>query len=100
MSGDLVTGVSKEKFLFSDLTAHPCLTPAGYRYFIASTSGAAPFIDYRTTTTPAGWASTGSENYCSMNDGVLRKELAPAASLGAVVSQADCTDITKYVALQ
>ncbi|MGZ4840584.1 MAG: prepilin-type N-terminal cleavage/methylation domain-containing protein [Candidatus Angelobacter sp.] len=77
----------------------PC-TKSGYKYFVASTSGAAPFTDYRTTSTPVGWASSGLENYCSMNDGVLRKELAPTASLGAVVSQADCSDTTKYVAIQ
>lgn len=80
-------------------TAQPCLK-SGYKYFMASSSAAAPFIDYRTTTTPVGWASSGSENYCSMNDGVLRKELAPIASLGAVVSKADCSDPTKYTAVQ
>lgn len=77
----------------------PC-TKSGYRYFIASSSGAAPFTDYRTTATPAGWNSTGSENYCSMNDGVLRIQLAPAGSLGAVVTVVDCSDVTKYVAVQ
>jgi prepilin-type N-terminal cleavage/methylation domain-containing protein len=79
--------------------AQPC-TKSGYNYFIASTSAAPPIVDYRTTTTPIGWAGTGLENYCSMNDGVLRKELAPAASLGSVVSVTDCSDITKYVAVQ
>jgi type IV pilus assembly protein PilA len=77
----------------------PC-AKSGYNFFIASTVGAAPFTDYRTTTSPVGWANTGLENYCSTNDGVLRKELSPTASLGAVVSQTDCTDITKYVAIQ
>lgn len=77
----------------------PC-PKSGYKYFMASTSGAAPFIDYRTTSTPVGWASSGLENYCSMNDGVLRKELAPTASLGAIVSVTDCSDPTKYVAVQ
>jgi type IV pilus assembly protein PilA len=79
--------------------AQPC-TKSGYKYFIASGSGAAPFIDYRTTATPAGWASTGLENYCSMNDGVLRKELASTASLSGIASQTDCSDTTKYVAVQ
>lgn len=79
--------------------AQPC-AKSGYNYFIASTSAAPPIIDYRTTTTPISWASTGSENYCSMNDGVLRKELAPAASLAAIVAVADCSDTTKYVAIQ
>ncbi len=77
----------------------PCLK-SGYSYFLASTSAAAPIVDYRTTTTPIGWASSGQENYCSMNDGVLRKQLASNASLGAVASLADCSDATKYVAVQ
>src|SRR5947209_5470082 len=79
--------------------AQPC-TKSGYRYFMASSSGAAPFIDYFTAATPAGWAGTGLENYCSMNDGVLRKELAPVGSLGAIVPRTDCSDTTKYVAVQ
>jgi len=79
--------------------AQPC-AKSGYNYFIASTSAAPPIVDYRTTTTPISWASSGSENYCSMNDGVLRKELAPAASLAAIVAVADCSDTTKYVAIQ
>jgi prepilin-type N-terminal cleavage/methylation domain-containing protein len=79
--------------------AQPC-PKSGYKYFIASTSTTAPFVDYRTTATPISWAGSGVENYCSMNDGILRKELAPAANLGAVVSQTDCSDSTKYVAVQ
>jgi type IV pilus assembly protein PilA len=77
----------------------PC-TKSGYKYFIASSSGAAPFADYRTTSTPVGWASTGMENYCSMTDGVLRKEVAPTGNLGAVVSAINCADASKYAALQ
>lgn len=77
----------------------PC-TKSGYNYFIASSVAAAPITDYRTTASPLGWASTGLENFCSMNDGILRKELSPAGKLGGVVSQADCPDITKYVTIQ
>jgi type IV pilus assembly protein PilA len=79
--------------------AQPC-GKSGYNYFIASTSAAPPIVDYRTTASPISWAGSGSENFCSMNDGILRKELAPVASVGAVVSVADCSDITKYVAVQ
>jgi type IV pilus assembly protein PilA len=79
--------------------AQPC-TKSGYNYFIASTSAAPPIVDYRTTASPLSWASTGSENFCSMNDGILRKEVAPNASLAAIVSVADCSDTTKYVAVQ
>ena len=79
--------------------AQPC-AKSGYKYFIASTSAAPPIADYRTTATPITWASNGLENYCSMTDGVLRKQVAPSGSLGSVVSAADCPDITKYVAVQ
>jgi type IV pilus assembly protein PilA len=79
--------------------AQPC-PKSGYTYFLASTSAAPPIADYRTTATPISWASSGLENYCSMGDGVLRKELAPVAKLGAIVSVATCSDATKYVAVQ
>lgn len=79
--------------------AQPC-AKSGYNYFIASASPALPIADYRTTATPITWASNGLENYCSMTDGVLRKQVAPSASLGAVVSAVDCPDITKYIAVQ
>jgi type IV pilus assembly protein PilA len=77
----------------------PC-AKSGYNYFIASTSGSAPFTDYQASASPIGWATTGLENYCTLNDGILRKELAPAGKLGAVVSQTDCSDVTKYVPVQ
>jgi type IV pilus assembly protein PilA len=79
--------------------AQPC-TKSGYSYFLASTSAAAPFGDYRTTSSPLNWGSTGQENYCSMNDGVLRKQIAPNASLLSVVPFAICADATKYTAVQ
>jgi prepilin-type N-terminal cleavage/methylation domain-containing protein len=79
--------------------AQPC-AKSGYKYFIASTSGAPPIIDYRTTASPLTWSGTGVENYCSMNDGVLRKEVGSTASLTVIVSVADCSDVTKYVAVQ
>lgn len=79
--------------------SQPC-TKSGYGYFIASTSSTAPFSDYQTTATPVGWAGTGLENYCSMNDGVLRHQLSPAGKLTAVVTPAACADVTQYVAVQ
>jgi prepilin-type N-terminal cleavage/methylation domain-containing protein len=79
--------------------AQPC-QKSGYKYFIASSSGAAPFTDYQTTSTPVGWGGSGLENYCSMTDGVLRKEVAPTGNLGSVVSAVDCSDSSKYAALQ
>jgi type IV pilus assembly protein PilA len=79
--------------------SQPC-GKSGYNYFIASTSSTPPIVDYRTTATPLSWAGSGLQNYCSMNDGILRKEVTSSASLTAVVSVADCSDTTKYVALQ
>ena len=77
----------------------PC-AKSGYNYFIASTFSTTPFGDYRTTASPVGWASTGLQNYCSMNDGVIRYQLSPSAALGAVTSQTDCVDTTQYIAVQ
>jgi type IV pilus assembly protein PilA len=77
----------------------PC-SKSGYAYFLASTSAVTPIGDYRTTATPVSWQSSGSDNYCSMSDGILRKQLAPVAKLAAIVSLANCSDATQYVAIQ
>jgi prepilin-type N-terminal cleavage/methylation domain-containing protein len=79
-------------------TTEPC-PKSGYTFFMTSDSKAEPFTDYAATGTPLNWNASGSKNYCTADDGVLRYEKVPSTSLTAPVTHADCTDITKYVPL-
>jgi prepilin-type N-terminal cleavage/methylation domain-containing protein len=75
--------------------AEPCLK-SGYLFYMNSTSGAEPFGDYTASATPAAWNSTGTNNFCSTEDGVIRKQKAPAGSLGASELHSNCLDIAQY----
>jgi type IV pilus assembly protein PilA len=75
--------------------AEPCFK-GGYGYFMASSGGALPFTDYIVTATPAALGSSGQYNYCSMNDGVLRQEINPSATLAAALTMAQCTNAANY----
>ncbi len=77
----------------------PC-KKSGYSYYIISTSAAAPITDYATTATPSAWGQGGLENFCSTDDGVLRKQPSPTGSVTAAVVRSDCQDATKYIAVQ
>ncbi len=79
--------------------SQPC-TKSGYQYSIVSTTGVAPVPDYSTTATPLGWGATGLENYCSTDDGVLRKQLNPSAVINGATLRSDCLTVTQYVATQ
>ena len=75
--------------------AEPCLK-SGYLFFMNSTSGAEPYGDYTVSATPVTWASSGQNNFCSTEDGVIRKQKTPVASLGAAEIHSGCMDPTKY----
>ncbi len=78
--------------------AAPC-PKSGYKYFLVSSAAAAPFPDFSATATPIGFGSSGSNNYCVNDDGVIRSQIAPAASVGAV-PRATCSDTSQYQAIQ
>jgi len=78
--------------------AMPCLK-SGYMFYMLSTSAAAPFADYTATATPVSWANTGSKNYCTTDDGIIRYETAGAASLAAGVVHNVCTNPAQYTPL-
>jgi prepilin-type N-terminal cleavage/methylation domain-containing protein len=79
-------------------TAEPC-PKSGYTFFLTSDSTAAPITDYAATATPLSWNNSGSKNFCTADDGVIRSEKVASASLTAPITHADCTDITKYLPL-
>ncbi len=79
-------------------SAEPCLK-SGYLFYLNSSQSTEPFGDYTASATPAVFASTGQNNFCSTEDGVIRKQKAPIATLGGAVLHADCMDPAQYVPL-
>lgn len=75
--------------------AEPCLK-SGYLFFMSSTSGAEPFGDYTASGTPVSWKNSGENNFCSTEDGVIRKQKTPAGSLAAAEVHANCIDGAQY----
>jgi type IV pilus assembly protein PilA len=78
--------------------AQPCIK-SGYMFFLTSSSASAPFGDYTSTASPVSWANTGSKNFCTTDDGVIRYEQGASASKAAAVIHSDCMDVTKYTPL-
>lgn len=77
-------------------TAEPC-PKSGYTYFLTSDSKAEPFVDYAATGTPISWNNSGSKNYCSTDDGIIRYQKTGAASLSAAALRSDCVDMSQWV---
>ena len=73
----------------------------GYNYYLTATSTTAPIPDYTASAGPFS-TGTGSRNYCSNPDAVVR--FIPLSGtitpLGAAESLGNCADTTKYNALQ
>lgn len=72
----------------------PC-AKSGYNYFLTSSFSTRPFFDYTSTATPIDWDKTGHNNYCTADDGAVRRQLSPAGTVGGVL-RADCVDGTQY----
>lgn len=72
----------------------PCVK-GGYEYYLISVASQ----DYTATATPRSWGSSGSENYCSIEDGAIRHQLNAAAKLGAAVTHAVCIDTAQYLSI-
>jgi prepilin-type N-terminal cleavage/methylation domain-containing protein len=81
----------------------PC-PKSGYKYFLTSSSTAAPFGDYTGSAGPVTWGTSGSANWCSFEDAVIRstKSLAtpPSASITAPETATNCAQAAKYLPAQ
>ena len=62
-------------------------TKSGYRFTIATTCKVRPCLEYVVVATPVS-SNTGSKNFCSTSDAVLRSQTAPP--LESVVTVAEC----------
>jgi hypothetical protein len=85
------------------LSASATPTKSGYKYGLTS-AGGTPVGDYTVSAAPVSWANTGSANWCSNPDAVIKstKALAtqPTASATLPVGASACSDATQYVAIQ
>jgi type IV pilus assembly protein PilA len=79
----------------------------GYAYFMTTTSTATPIADYTVSAGPLRMGGTGSRNFCSNPDAVVRFNMATTA-LAAAETLANCatkapaanTTANQYLALQ
>ena len=73
----------------------------GYNYFLTSSVVTLPVPDYTASASPLGVGTTGSRDYCSNTDAVVRMNaVVPATVLAAPVDLPTCAAIANYVALQ
>lgn len=77
--------------------AQPC-NKSGYQFYLAPGAGV-PVGSYTFTATPLGWNSTGRQNVCTLEDGVIREQLGPTDKLTAPVAHGDCADPAQYSAI-
>lgn len=75
--------------------SEPCLR-GGYKFFMATDSSSSPYTDYAFTATPATWKSTGTQNFCTAEDGMIRFETSPTSSLTAAVLHDNCMNFALY----
>lgn len=78
-------------------SADPCFK-GGYEYFLLSSSSASPFGDYTASATPITVGQTGSRNWCSNPDAVVRMSPISPAQLTSGETKANCEDTSKYSA--
>src|SRR5579859_3144914 len=78
----------------------PC-PKSGYNYFVVSTATAQPWGDY--VASPSTVNSTGSRNYCSWSDAVIKSTAgitSTPTALTAGETAVNCNDKTKYLPIQ
>jgi prepilin-type N-terminal cleavage/methylation domain-containing protein len=71
--------------------SEPC-AKGGYEYYMISGGSQ----DYTTTATPRSWGSSGTQNYCSIEDASVRHQVTPAAKLSSAVAHDVCIDVAQY----
>jgi prepilin-type N-terminal cleavage/methylation domain-containing protein len=72
---------------------------SGYQYFL-TVAPAVPVTSYTITATPIAWATTGQRNLCSVEDGIIRQQIAPIDKLPGALTSALCGDPAQYAPLK
>lgn len=71
----------------------------GYNYMMTATATTAPVPDYTASASPIKTGTTGSRNYCTNPDAVIRASATTVAQFTTAETMANCGDTTKYNAL-
>src|ERR1051326_1310598 len=71
--------------------SEPC-AKGGYEYYLISGGSQ----DYTATATPRSWASSGIQNYCSIEDASARHQVTPVAKLSSAVAHDVCMTVAQY----
>ena len=79
-------------------TTDPC-RKSNYLYYMVSATSV-PVIDYTVTATPAGFGTTGQRNFCVFEDGLLRQEISPTATLPGALTRTECGNGSRFTALK
>jgi type IV pilus assembly protein PilA len=73
----------------------------GYNYFLVSSAATVPPPDYTASASPLSVGGSGSHNYCSNPDAVVRVNVViPPTKLVAGETLANCASVARYAALQ
>ncbi|PYP93137.1 MAG: pili assembly chaperone [Candidatus Angelobacter sp. Gp1-AA117] len=75
--------------------SEPCVR-GGYEFFLTSDSSSSPYTDYAFTATPVIWKSSGNQNFCTAEDGMIRYETSPSGPLSAAVPHNNCMNFALY----
>ncbi len=78
--------------------AEPCLK-SGYLFYMISTSPSEPYGDYTASATPVAWEKTGKNNFCTTEDGEIKKQLGPTGQLPGAVVHSDCINPALFTPL-
>ncbi|HMF89833.1 MAG TPA: prepilin-type N-terminal cleavage/methylation domain-containing protein [Candidatus Angelobacter sp.] len=70
----------------------------GFNYMMTSTS-ATPVPDYTASASPFKTGTTGSRNFCTNMDAIIRQSPLGTAQFTAPETTANCGDVTKYSAV-
>lgn len=76
----------------------PC-SHNGYKYYLISSFGSAPFGDYVSSATPEGWNVSGTKNFCGSEDGMVRFQVGATSSLAAAVPHSTCVSFTVFTSI-
>jgi len=83
---------------FLGCSADPC-TKSGYNFYLLSGAATLPRYDYTSTASPTAFGSSGRQNYCTVEDGVIRGQVTPAGPV-ASLAHAACADPTNFVSIR
>jgi prepilin-type N-terminal cleavage/methylation domain-containing protein len=79
--------------------AQPCIK-GGYGFYLTIVPSAALVTNFTVSGTPNTWDKTGTRNFCTTEDGVVRFQIGAKGPLAAGELHGNCIDPAQYSALR